>query len=131
MAIGVQDEAALPRACVPLPSSEGLDRITPIGHDERVAPACRRWSRRIASLSSVPCGPPVRGSVVLHCHTMAEGLDWLPEDGVVLTRADLERIFIDLRALISGTDQLDPNRSFAVDIAVAITHAIERESGGQ
>jgi hypothetical protein len=75
--------------------------------------------------------PSVRRLVVLHCHTKAEGLDWLPEDGVVLTRADLERIFIDLRALISGTDQLDPNRSFAVDIAVAITHAIERESGGQ
>ena len=75
--------------------------------------------------------PPVDRPFVLHCHTMAEGLDWLPEDGVVLTRADLERIFIDLRALISGTDQLDPNRSFAVDIAIAITHAIERESGGQ
>jgi hypothetical protein len=68
---------------------------------------------------------------VLQCHTIADGLDWLPEDGVVLTRADLERIFIDLRALISGTDRLDPNRSFAVDIAIAITHAIERESGGQ
>ena len=39
---------------------------------------------------------------------MVDGLDWLPEDGVVLTRADLERIFIDLRALISGTDRLDP-----------------------
>ena len=62
---------------------------------------------------------------------MVDGLDWLPADGVVLTRADLERIFIDLRALVSGTDRLDPNRSFVVDIAVAITHAIERESGGQ
>jgi hypothetical protein len=31
---------------------------------------------------------------------VAEGLDWLPEDGVVLARADLERIFIDLRALV-------------------------------
>jgi hypothetical protein len=62
---------------------------------------------------------------------VAGDLDWPPENGVVLTRADLERIFIDLRALISGTDQLDPNRSFAVDIAVAITHAIERERGGQ
>jgi hypothetical protein len=67
---------------------------------------------------------------VLQCNTMADGLDWLPEDGVVLTRADLERIVIDLRALVSGTDQLDPNRSFVVDIAVAITHAIERGSGG-
>lgn len=76
-------------------------------------------------------GPSIRKPVVLHCHTMADGLDWLPEDGVVLTRADLERIFIDLRALISGTDRLDPSRSFAVDIAVAITHAIERENGDQ
>ena len=89
------------------------------------------WRREIASLSSALCGRSVHRVAVLHCHTMAEGLEWLPEDGVVLTRADLERIFIDLRALISGTDQLDPNRSFAVDIAVAITHAIERESGGQ
>jgi hypothetical protein len=62
---------------------------------------------------------------------MAEGLDWLPEDGVVLTRADLERIFINLRALVAGTDRVDPNRSFAVDIAIAITNAIERESGGE
>ena len=61
---------------------------------------------------------------------MAERLDWLPEDGVVLTRADLERVFIDLRALINGTDTVDPNRAFAVDIAVAITHAIERDHGG-
>ena len=51
--------------------------------------------------------------------------------GVVLARADLERIFINLRALIGGTDPVDPNRSFAVDIAIAITHAIERESEGE
>ena len=66
---------------------------------------------------------------MLRCHTMAEGLEWLPEDGVVLTRADLERIFVDLRALIAGTGPVDPNRSFAVDIAIAIAHAIERGSG--
>jgi hypothetical protein len=76
-------------------------------------------------------GRDVPTSVVLPCHTMAEGLDWLPEDGVVLTRSDLERIFMDLRALVSGTDKLEPNRSFVVDIAVAITPAIERETGGQ
>ena len=74
----------------------------------------------------------VQGPVeVLHCNTMAEGLDWLPEDGVVLTRAELERIFMNLRALIAGTGRVDPIRSFAVDIAIAITHAIERESGGE
>lgn len=52
---------------------------------------------------------------------MADGLDWLPDEGVVLTRADLERIFVALRALISGTAQLEPNRAHAVDIAVTIT----------
>ena len=61
---------------------------------------------------------------------MAEGLAWLPDDGVVLTKGDLERIFRSLRALISGTDALDPNRSHAVDIAVALTQALERHSGG-
>ena len=70
-------------------------------------------------------------AIVLQCHTMAEGLDWLPEDGVVLTRADLERVFVNLRALVAGTEAVDPNRSFAVDIAIAITRAIERESGGE
>ena len=62
---------------------------------------------------------------------MAEGLDWLPDDGVVLSRADLERIFVDLRALISGTGELDPNRAHAVDIAVTITQALERDLGDE
>jgi len=57
------------------------------------------------------------------------GLDWLPDDGVVLTRGDLERIFVALRALISGTAQLEPNRAYAVDIAVTITRALERNFG--
>ena len=60
---------------------------------------------------------------------MAEGLDWLPEDGVVLTRRDLERVFLDLRALIDGTDPLDANRADTVDIAVTITQALERKGG--
>ena len=63
-----------------------------------------RWLSVIVEEYSVPddarSGPvpsaelPIsrsRGRAVLQCHTMAEGLDWLPEDGVVLTRADLER----------------------------------------
>ena len=62
---------------------------------------------------------------------MAEDFDWLPEEGAVLTRDDLERIFINLRALIAGTDRLDPNRSFAVDTAIAVTHAIERSEEGE
>jgi hypothetical protein len=61
---------------------------------------------------------------------MAKGLDWLPDDGAVLTRSDLERIFIDLRAHIDGTDALDANRAHVVDIAITITHALERGSGG-
>ena len=36
---------------------------------------------------------------------------------------------MNLRALIAGTGQVDSNRSIAMDIATAITHAIERESG--
>jgi hypothetical protein len=68
-------------------------------------------------------------TAVLRWHTMAEGLDWLPEEGVVLTRADLERIFVDLRALIGGTAELDPNRAHAVDIAVTITQALDRNRG--
>ncbi len=62
---------------------------------------------------------------------MVEGLEWLPEDGVVLTRADLERVFIDLRALVGGTARLDPNRAYAVDLAVVISQAIERTVGEQ
>ena len=68
---------------------------------------------------------------VLRWNTRAEDLDWLPEDGVALSRGDLERIFVDLRALIRGTQTIDPNRSFAVDIAVDITNAIERERGNE
>ena len=73
----------------------------------------------------------LESSDVLRWNTMVEGLEWLPEDGVVLTRADLERVFIDLRALVGGTDRLDPNRAYAVDLAVVISQAIERTVGEQ
>ena len=43
----------------------------------------------------------------------------------------LERVFIDLRALVGGTDRLDPNRAYAVDLAVVISQAIERTVGEQ
>ncbi len=33
------------------------------------------------------------------------------------------------KALIAGTEGLDPNRAFAVDIAVTIARALERDSG--
>jgi hypothetical protein len=64
-------------------------------------------------------------------HRWADSLDWLPDEGVVLTRRDLERIFFDLGALIDGTDALDANRAHAVDIAIVITQALERGSGGE
>ncbi len=70
----------------------------------------------------------VRASV-LRCHTMADGLEWLSDDGVVLSLVDLERIFEDLRALIAGSGELDPTGAFAVDIAVMISEAIERQQG--
>jgi hypothetical protein len=59
-----------------------------------------------------------------------DDLEWLPEDGVALTTADLRRIFINLRALVSGTDQMEPNRAYAVDIAQTIAQAIERDEEG-
>jgi hypothetical protein len=54
----------------------------------------------------------------------------LPEDGVALTAEDLRRIFINLHALVSGTDPMEPNRAYAVDIARAIAQAIERDEEG-
>jgi hypothetical protein len=60
-------------------------------------------------------------------------MSWIgyPVDRVVLTRADLERVFVALRALIVGTGEVDPNRAVAVDLAVTITRAIERGHGGE
>jgi len=74
-------------------------------------------------------GVLIRAQDVLQWHTMADGLDWLPDEGVVLTRADLERILVALRALIGGTAQLEPNRAHAVEIAVTIAQALERNQG--
>ncbi len=68
-------------------------------------------------------------SLVLRWNTVADDLDWLPEDGVVLARADLERILIDLRALVHGTGELEPNRAHVVDIAITLTRALERNRG--
>lgn len=56
---------------------------------------------------------------------MPDHLDWLPADGAHLTRSELDRIsFTDLRALISGTEAAEPNRAYAVDIAVALSQAL-------
>jgi hypothetical protein len=66
---------------------------------------------------------------VLRHGSTADGLEWLPEEGVVLTRADLATIFEDLRALIAGTEEFEPNRAYAGDIAVTIARALERDSG--
>jgi len=58
------------------------------------------------------------------------GWDWLPEDSVTSIRADLERVFVALRALVTGTEPLDPNRSHVVEIAITISEAMERDTGG-
>ncbi len=49
---------------------------------------------------------------------------------MAVTRRDHERIFLDVRSLIDGTDPLDVTQAHAVDIAVTITQALERNSGG-
>ncbi len=74
--------------------------------------------------------PPWLAHTVLRCHTVSDDLSWLPDDGVALSRSELERIFSALRALVSGTDELDPNRAHTVDIAFTIAEAIERQRGG-
>lgn len=51
--------------------------------------------------------------------------DWIPPDGVVLSREDVIRMFIDLRALVDGTDPLEANRAFVVDIATVLARALE------
>jgi hypothetical protein len=55
-----------------------------------------------------------------------DGLDWLPDDGVALSRRDLERIMIALRSLIDGTDSFEVNRSHVIEIAVTIAQAMDR-----
>jgi hypothetical protein len=58
-----------------------------------------------------------------------DGLGWLPDDGVALSRQDMVRIMRALRALIDGTDPLEVNRLHIVEIAVIIAQAMDR--GGQ
>lgn len=54
-----------------------------------------------------------------------EGFDWVPHDGVLLSREDVVRMFIDLRALVDGTDALEANRAYVVDIATVLARALE------
>jgi hypothetical protein len=67
--------------------------------------------------------------VVLHWNTCPRYSIGCPDEGVVLTKRDLERIFSDLRALIDGTGPLEANRAHAVDIAITLAHALERDDG--
>jgi hypothetical protein len=68
---------------------------------------------------------------VLRCNTvsMYEQLDWLP-NGVWLEREEVAEILVALRALIQGTDAIEPNRSHILSIVSAIGEAIDR-AGGQ
>lgn len=56
----------------------------------------------------------------------SDDLGWLPPDGVQLTRGDLVRILVALRALIDGTDPIEANRSHIVEIAHTIGEAMDR-----
>jgi hypothetical protein len=58
---------------------------------------------------------------------MDDSLDWLPINGVVLTREDLAQVFVALRALVNGTAPDEPNRVFATEVVV--TRALERDGG--
>jgi hypothetical protein len=58
-----------------------------------------------------------------------DGLDWVPADGVVLSAVDVQRNLRAVRALIAGTDPLEPKRSHAVEIAVVFADALDRQAG--
>ena len=62
---------------------------------------------------------------------MADGLEWLPPEGVALSVVEVRRILQALRALISGTDEMEPNRSHVVEIVVIVGEALERQDGEQ
>ncbi len=58
-----------------------------------------------------------------------DDLDWLPPDGVRLTRHDLELLLPALWSLFDGTDQDEPNRAHSTTIILVLARAIEREDG--
>jgi hypothetical protein len=58
-----------------------------------------------------------------------DDLDWLPPDGVRLTRHDLESLLPSLWSLFDGTDADEPNRAHATTIAFVLADAINREDG--
>jgi hypothetical protein len=62
---------------------------------------------------------------------MTANLDWLPPDGVALSVDEVRRILRALQALIGGTDEMEPNRSHTVEIAVITGEALERQDGEQ
>ena len=63
------------------------------GWAERYVPPCVGRGRRNSERYRLGRPIPVMFNV-LRWHTMADGLEWLPDEGVVLTKADLERIFV-------------------------------------
>ena len=70
---------------------------------------------------------------VLHRVTVSssDNLDWLPAEGIHLSRERLARIFIALRALVGGTDAAEPSRSHAYSIASLLADAIDQTGGEQ
>jgi hypothetical protein len=88
--------------------------------------------RRVSGLL-FPSGPTINGVAhVLQRVTMSrpDDLDWLPAEGTHLTHQALVELFISLRALIDGTDEIEPNRSHAISIAFVLRDAM-RETRGE
>jgi len=56
-----------------------------------------------------------------------DDLDWLPPDGVRLTRRDLESLLPALWSLFDGTERDEPNRTHTTTIVLVLARAIERE----
>jgi hypothetical protein len=58
-----------------------------------------------------------------------DGLEWVSADGLALSADEVRRILRALRALIAGTDEIEPNRSHVGEVAIVIAEALQRQEG--
>ncbi len=56
---------------------------------------------------------------------------WLPQDGIHLTVEEVAVMSQVLRALMHGTERLEPNRAFTVTMILVVGDAVDRAGGGE
>lgn len=60
-----------------------------------------------------------------------DDLDWIPSQGVWISKQELEEMFVAVRAILHGTKRDEPNRSHALTVAKMLVRAIGRHEGDQ